>query len=119
MEQLHEAFEGQDIVYVKLTGDLKTMAINIVQAMNDQRINRIIFISSIDIYDYEITRKGEPEKVSVISPKSLAIFISNIIEHPERYVRENLGINQITDKESRVPVLRIRIDQLLFLQSLT
>ena len=133
MDLLHEAFEGQDIVYVNLAGDLETMAINIVQAMNDQRINRVIFISSIGIYniplkpvlkpyrkaadvfeasgleytilrptwftninevDYEITPKGEPEKGSVISQKSLATFISTIVEHPEMYVRENLGINK-------------------------
>jgi hypothetical protein len=44
--------------------------------------------------DYETTRKGEPEKGSVTSQKSLATLITKIIESPENYVRENLGANK-------------------------
>jgi hypothetical protein len=44
--------------------------------------------------DYETTRKGEPEKGSVISQKSLATLIVKIIECPQNYVRENLGVNK-------------------------
>ncbi len=43
---------------------------------------------------YEITEKEEPEKGSEISKKSLAAFIVNIIESPEKYKRKNLGINK-------------------------
>jgi uncharacterized protein YbjT (DUF2867 family) len=124
---------GIDIVYVNLAGDLENMAKNIVKAMQAKGARRIIFISSIGIYDtplrsalipyrkaadvveasgleytilrptwftnadevdYEITQKGEAEKGSVISQKSLATFIAKIIEHPEMHVRENLGINK-------------------------
>ncbi|MDQ3842587.1 MAG: NAD(P)H-binding protein [Bacteroidota bacterium] len=132
-DQLKEAIKGQDIVYVNLSGDLEFMAKNIVRAMKENSVRRIIAISSIGIYetplrpvlrpyrkladvieasdlhytilrptwfttanevDYEITRKGEPEKGSVISEKSLATFITKIIESPEIYVRENLGVNK-------------------------
>ncbi|MBD0278204.1 MAG: NAD(P)H-binding protein [Flavisolibacter sp.] len=132
-DQLKEAIKGQDIVYVNLSGDLEIMAKNIVRAMKENSVRRIIAISSIGIYetplrpvlrpyrkladvieasdlhytilrptwfttanevDYEITRKGEPEKGSVISEKSLATFITKIIESPEIYVRENLGVNK-------------------------
>ena len=131
--QLKAAIIGQDIVYANLAGDLEAMAKNIVKAMKETGVNKIIFISSIGIYavplrpvlipyrkavevieasdleytilrptwftnedevDYEITRKGEPEKGSVISQKSLATFIAKIIESPENYIRENLGINK-------------------------
>ncbi len=131
--QLKDAIKGQDIVYVNLAGDLEVMAKNIVKAMEETGVKRIIAISSIGIYDtpprpvlkpyrkladvieasnldytilrptwftnadevnYEITRKGEPEKGSVISKKSLATFIAKIIESPEKYSRENLGINK-------------------------
>ena len=131
--QLKEAVKGQDIVYANLSGDLEAMAKNIVKAMEETGVKKIIFISSIGIYDvplkpvlkpyrkaadvieasnleytilrptwfthtdevdYEITRKGEPEKGSVISQKSLATFIAKIIESPENYVGENLGINK-------------------------
>jgi uncharacterized protein YbjT (DUF2867 family) len=132
-EQLKNAIEGQDIVYANLAGELEAMAKYIVRAMEETNIKKLIFISSIGIYDeplravlkpyrkaadvieasdleytilrptwftnadevdYETTRKGEPEKGSVISQKSLATLIANIIESPEKYVRENLGVNK-------------------------
>jgi uncharacterized protein YbjT (DUF2867 family) len=107
-DQLKEAITGQDIVYVNLSGDLEAMAKNIVITMEETGVKKIIFISSIGIYDvplkpvlepyrkaadvieasdleytilrptwftsadevdYETTRKGEPEKGSVISQK--------------------------------------------------
>ena len=132
-EQLKEAITGQDIVYANLAGDLEAMVKNIVKAMTETGLKKIIFISSIGIYnlplapvlepyrkaadvieasdleytilrptwftstdevDYETTRKGEPEKGSTISQKSLATLIARIIESPEQYIRENLGVNK-------------------------
>ncbi|HUE98950.1 MAG TPA: NAD(P)H-binding protein, partial [Anaerolineales bacterium] len=132
-DQLKGAITGQDIVYANLSGDLEAMATNIVKAMEETGVKKIIFISSIGIFDvplkpvlqpyrkaadvieasdleytvlrptwftsadevdYETTRKGEPEKGSVISQKSLAAFIAKIIESPEKYIRENLGVNK-------------------------
>jgi uncharacterized protein YbjT (DUF2867 family) len=131
--QLKEVIKGQDIIYVNLSGDLGAMAKNIVKAMEEVGVRRIIFITSIGIYDtplkpvlepyrkaadvieasnleytilrptwftnknevdYETTRKGEPERGSEISRKSLAAFITKIIESPETYVCENLGVNK-------------------------
>jgi uncharacterized protein YbjT (DUF2867 family) len=131
--RLKEAIAGQDIVYANLSGDLEVMAKNIVRAMDETGVKKLIFISSIGIYDvplrpvlkpyrkaadvmeasdleytilrptwftnadevdYETTRKGEPEKGSVISQKSLATLISKVIESPETYARENLGVNK-------------------------
>jgi uncharacterized protein YbjT (DUF2867 family) len=131
--QLKEAITGQYIVYANLSGELEAMAKNIVKAMEETGVKKLIFISSIGIYDvplksvlkpyrkaadvieasdleytilrptcftgadevdYETTRKGEPEKGSVISQKSLATLIAKIIESPEKYVRENLGVNK-------------------------
>jgi len=131
--QLKDAINGQDIVYANLSGDLEAMAKNIVNAMEETGVKKIIFISSIGIYDvplksvlqlyreaadvieasnldytilrptwfthddevdYETTKKGEPEKGSVISQISLATLIATIIESPEKYVRENLGVNK-------------------------
>jgi uncharacterized protein YbjT (DUF2867 family) len=131
--QLKEAIAGQDIVYANLAGDLEAMAKSIVRAMEETEVKKLIFISSIGIYDvplrpvlkpygkaadvieasdleytilrptwftnadevdYETTRKGEPEKGSVISQKSLATLIAKIIESPEQYARESLGVNK-------------------------
>ncbi|MDB5232181.1 MAG: NAD-dependent dehydratase [Chitinophagaceae bacterium] len=132
-DQLKQALQEQDIIYANLAGDLEAMAKNIVHSMKETGVKKIIFISSIGIYnlpvkpvlipyrkaadvieassfeytilrptwfsntdevDYEITRKDEPEKGSVISQKSLATFIATLIQSPEKYARENLGINK-------------------------
>lgn len=45
------AVTGQDIVYVNLAGNLEAMAKNIVKAMQETGVKRIIAISSIGIYD--------------------------------------------------------------------
>lgn len=128
---LKKAIEGQDIVYVNLAGNLEAMSQNIVKAMNETGVSRVIAISSIGIYEqplrailkpyrrladiieesgldytilrpdwftngnevsYALTRKGEPESGSAISRKSIAAFISTLVENPDRYKNENLGI---------------------------
>jgi uncharacterized protein YbjT (DUF2867 family) len=133
LDDLRNAMTCIDIVYANLAGDLEQMAKNIVQAMKEKNVKRLIFISSIGIYeqplrpvlkpyrkaadvieasdleytvlrptwftnvdevDYEITRKGEPEKGSVISQKSVASVVVSIIRSPERYSRESIGINK-------------------------
>ena len=120
-------------MYANLSGDLEVMAKNIVKAMDEKRIKKLIFICSIGIYDiplkpvlkpyrkaadvietsdleytilrptwftnadevdYETTRKGEPERGSEVSQKSLATLITKIIEFPENYIRESLGVNK-------------------------
>ena len=45
------AVKGQDIVYVNLAGNLEAMTKNIVRAMQEMGVKRIIAISSIGIYD--------------------------------------------------------------------
>jgi uncharacterized protein YbjT (DUF2867 family) len=133
LADLRKAMTGIDIVYASLAGDLEGMARNIVKAMDEAGVRRLIFISSIGIYDdpvisvlrpyrnaadvieasdldytilrptwftsvdevdYEITRKSEPEKGSVISMKSLATFIATLIKAPGVHVRESLGVNK-------------------------
>jgi len=131
--QVREAVKGQDIVYANLSGELEAMAKNIVRAMDETGLKKLIFISSIGIYDvplrpvlkpyrkaadvieasdldytilrptwftdadevdYETTKKGEPERGSVVSQRSLATLIAKIIESPEQYARQNLGVNK-------------------------
>jgi uncharacterized protein YbjT (DUF2867 family) len=66
--KLKEAINGHDIVYVNLAGDLEPMTKNIVKAMNETRVKRIIAISSIGIYD-------EPVKSILIPYRKLADMI--------------------------------------------
>ena len=132
-QQLKQAVAGHDIVYANLAGDLEAMARNIVRAMGERGVRKLIFISSIGIFDvplravlkpyrkaadvieasdldytilrptwftdedevdYEITKKSEPERGSVISQRSLATLIAKIIESPEHYARQNLGVDK-------------------------
>ncbi|WP_295718493.1 NAD(P)H-binding protein [Mucilaginibacter sp.] len=127
------AVAGQDIVYVNLAGNLEAMAKNIVKAMLDSGVKRIVAISSIGIYqqpirqilvpyrkladviegsgldytilrpdwftsadevDYAITRKGEPEGGTAISRKSIAAFVASVVQNPDLYKNENLGISK-------------------------
>jgi len=131
--KLKNAIAGQDIVYVNLAGDLEAMTKNIVKAMQETGVKRIIAISSIGIYekpmkpvlkpyraladiieasgldytilrpewftnanevDYALTKKGEPETGQAISRKSIAAFIVSLIQNPELYIKENLGISK-------------------------
>src|SRR5579859_1235683 len=49
--RLTEAMAGQDVVYANLAGDLERMARSIVTAMDAAGVRRLIFISSMGIYD--------------------------------------------------------------------
>lgn len=130
---IKNAVKGKDIVYINLDGDLEIMTGNIVKAMQEEKVKRIIGISSIGIYtvplrpvlvpyrkladiiensglkytilrpdwftnvdeiDYETTIKGSPEIGSAISRKSIADFVSKLINYPDLYINENLGISK-------------------------
>jgi uncharacterized protein YbjT (DUF2867 family) len=51
IEKLKEAMIGQDIVYTNLDGQLERMAKTIVEAMDASSVKRLIWISSMGIYD--------------------------------------------------------------------
>ena len=131
--KLKQAIEGKDIVYVNLAGNLQAMATNIVKAMKETGVNRIIAISSIGIYNqplkpvlipyrqladvieasgldytilrpdwftnanevnYELTKKGEPEKGTAVSRKSVANFIGLMVANTSFHNKQNLGISK-------------------------
>lgn len=48
---LRAAMAGQDVVYANLAGDLLPMARAVVQAMQDSGVRRLVWISSMGIYD--------------------------------------------------------------------
>ncbi len=49
-ENVRNAIAGHDVVYVNLAGDLETMGNNIVKAMKETGVKRVVAISSIGIY---------------------------------------------------------------------
>src|SRR6266568_3028336 len=50
-KSVRDAVAGHDIVYVNLAGNLEAMTKNIVKAMKETGVKRIIAISSIGIYE--------------------------------------------------------------------
>jgi nucleoside-diphosphate-sugar epimerase len=62
---LKEAVTGQDIVYANLAGDLEAMAKNIVKAMEETGVKKLIFISSIGIYDVPLKPVLKPYRKAV------------------------------------------------------
>lgn len=57
-----EAMKGQDIVYFGLSGELDALAANVIRAMHETGMKRIIAISSMGIYgaSWRATIKGGP-----------------------------------------------------------
>jgi nucleoside-diphosphate-sugar epimerase len=50
LTQLKAAMIGQNVVYANLAGELVSMARNVVQAMNETGLQRLIWVSSMGIY---------------------------------------------------------------------
>jgi uncharacterized protein YbjT (DUF2867 family) len=50
-DKLKSAMQGQDVVYANLAGAMEQQAISIVDAMHSAGLKRLIFISSMGIYD--------------------------------------------------------------------
>lgn len=59
LEQLTQVVKGQDIVYVNLAGELEAQTQNIISAMKEADVKRIIFINSLGIYDEVKGKFGE------------------------------------------------------------
>ena len=48
---LARTLQGQDIVYANLTGEMDVMARSLIDAMDQARVTRLIFVTSLGIYD--------------------------------------------------------------------
>ena len=57
-------------------------------------ILRPAWLTDEDIIDYELTSRNEPFKGTIVSRKSVAALITDIIDKPEKHIGENIGINQ-------------------------
>jgi len=142
---LLDAMVDQDLVYANLGGVFEPMAVNIVNAMQETGVKRLIFVSGLGLYrevpepfgswveesvghkimedtrraafeiesstvnytiiraaymsnedhiNYELTKKGEPFKGTIISRKSIADLIVKIVNNPELYKFSSVGISQ-------------------------
>lgn len=60
----------------------------------DYTVLRTDWFTNGNEVDYELTRKGEPEKGTAVSRRSIASFIATIIKKPDQVKNENLGISK-------------------------
>lgn len=68
---LLDALKGQDAVFVALSGDLESFAKNIVKALDKARVSRLVFITSMGIYNEIPASVGSKENLeynSVLTP---------------------------------------------------
>lgn len=80
-----------------LTGylvDAKKAADTLESSDLDYTLLRCAWMTNEDIVDYEITEKGEPFKGTIISRKSIAALVLDLIQHPDHEVRASIGVNQ-------------------------
>lgn len=95
-DKLKTAVSGQDIVYINLAGELEKMTKNIVKAMQEMNVKRVIAISSIGIYE-------TPLKPVLIPYRKLAdILESSDLEYtilrPDWFTYDNEVSYTITHK---------------------
>ena len=156
-ERVVEAVRGQDIVYFGLSGDLDSLSANVVNAMKETGVKRIIAMSSMGIYgaswkatfkggsnspgffnslmltlmkplfpqyrklaerversgleytilrpgrftyedevDYKVSYKGQPESGREVSRKSIAAFVARVVNEPDTFVNQNIGLSKNT-----------------------
>lgn len=79
IQKLKEVMIGQDVVYANLAGSLEQMARTIVKAMAETSVKRLIWISSMGIYD-EVP--GE-QHGSILNPyrKSAAVIEASDLDY--------------------------------------
>lgn len=141
---LPQIMQGQDVVYANLAGEVDKQTAHILTAMEAMGVKRLIFVSSLGIYDevpgkfgewnrreigsylppyresadlieasstdytilraawlqnedevdYEITSRSEAFRGTEVSRKSVAALVTDLIEHPDRLIRANVGVNK-------------------------
>lgn len=71
---LRAAMVGQEVVYANLSGDMEAQARNIITAMEAEGVERLIFISSMGIYDEVLGQRYD----SILDPyRNAAQVIEN------------------------------------------
>ena len=98
---LEAAMAGQDVVYANLAGELEQQARCIVKAMEKTGVKRLIFVSSMGIYD-EVP--GE-RFGSILDPyrKSASLIEASGLDehHPAASLAEQSGPDRLRDHAKR------------------
>ncbi|WP_334329986.1 NAD(P)H-binding protein [Companilactobacillus sp. HBUAS59699] len=68
IDDVNAAVENQDVIFISVTGELPLITQNVVDAMHNNEVKRVILISSMGIYN-EVNSDGNSDNVeSVLIP---------------------------------------------------
>ncbi len=79
---------GADLVRYRKAADI------IEASQLDYTVVRPAWLTDHDEVDYELTQRNEPFKGTEVSRKSVAAYVADLIEHPEKDVKANTGIDK-------------------------
>jgi len=76
----------------------------------DYTILRAAWLQDEDAVDYETTARNEPFKGTDVSRKSVAALVADLVRHPERLRRANVGVNKPNPQQVMPGWLRQAMD---------
>ncbi|EJL6393522.1 SDR family oxidoreductase [Vibrio navarrensis] len=88
----------------KYLGPYRAAADTIEASTLDYTILRAAWLTNHDEVDFEVTQRDEPFKGTIVSRKSVAALITDIIDAPETWSRANLGVNK-PNTDGDAPIL--------------
>jgi uncharacterized protein YbjT (DUF2867 family) len=77
-----------------MLGPYRAAADTIEESTLDYTILRPAWLTDADEVSYEVTQRDEPFKGTEVSRKSVAALVTDIVTHPDRWMRANLGVNK-------------------------
>lgn len=94
-DELPKAFNDWDKHMVGYTRPINLRTAEVIEQSSLQyTILRPVWLTDKPIEEYELTQKGELFKGTETSRASLGRFIATVVENPQLYIGENLGISQ-------------------------
>ncbi len=94
-EELPEPFNSWDKEMTGYTRPTNLKTADVIEKSSlDYTILRPVWLTNKATEEVELTTKGETYKGTETSRASLARFITDLVENPNLYVNENLGISQ-------------------------
>lgn len=94
-DELPEPFNSWD---KSIVGNYRPAGLKMAEVVEQSSLTytvlRPVWLTDKSTEVFELTKKGEVYKGTETSRASIACFIAEVVENPERYANENLGISQ-------------------------
>lgn len=106
-DELPEPFNSWDKQVVGYTRPTNLRTAEVIEhSPLEYTILRPVWLTDKSSEEFQLTKKGEVFKGTETSRASLGRFIANIVENPQLYIRENLGISQPNTEGDRPAAYR-------------